>query len=131
MNKYIEVLGASPVGAAVQPAAVVVAPHSELAKLKDAFKPGNVVASAVGALVGWKAWKKHPWLGLFTGLNLGSAAYEATLGHDKKRAAVQAGASVVAVVGSKAWKKHPVAGWIIGGLGGSVASDFVVKKVAK
>ena len=127
MANLVEVFGATPAGvAAAAPVALVSSKPQH-----DWLKPTapEMAGAAAGAFAGFKMWKHHKWLGLFTGLAVGDAAYPLATGKGAKGrqlAATQTVAAAGSVLGAKAWKKHPVLGWLLGGLAGSFAgSKFI------
>lgn len=83
------------------------APKSSMKDMLLDFVPG-----LVGAVAGYKLFKKHPVLGALGGLAVGSSVMDAVKGGDDRlRAACRVGVAGAGIAGSLMWKKHPILGY--------------------
>jgi len=146
MQKYAEILGASPAGAVLNPAVALTVPPPSGAitapaeMVRAALTPSMVGAAVVGAAIGWKLWKGHPILGAITGLSSGGALYNVVQGFRgpqdaqkqtlKNFGLVTLGANVAAVTASKKWSKHPTIGFWAGGIAASAVGVTILKKMS-
>jgi ammonia channel protein AmtB len=104
------------------------------AQSKKTAATANLAAYAgamlVGGIAGYVLWKKHPVVGVFSGMAVGGAGVTAATGKPVHGAA-HLGSAAAAAYCSLKWQKHPALGYILGSLAASVALNVAAGTVEK
>lgn len=88
--------------------------------------------AAIGAVIGVKAWQKHPLLGLLAGEAIGANVYRLyrNQGNDRTLAWTNMATSAAGIAGSLMSPKNPFRGWAVGYLLGIGATSLVKDSAA-
>jgi hypothetical protein len=137
-RNYFEVLGeVSPAGSAAAKSydlvAALVPPETGVALQKTPESDGkstmeivkSLVVPAVGAVVGYTMWKKHPVLGALAGLGVAQTAYGWYKGEDHKELLSGLAVDAVGIVAALKYKRQPALAYVGGVAAATVASSFV------